>query len=136
MDIGTRDEKALSEEEGTYTNGMCHVMALALNERFGLDIGVILNPGAPGLPKDDFGVVHCFVWVDNERVLDITGIRTLKEMTKSWGLSPRSRRWSVEDYEPHRLHGMCPCTEEELRDADEAFRRVFPDCVLAPSPVM
>lgn len=79
-----------------YTCGLCMFMALALHERYGWPLFVMLIDYGPGSEK---GLAHAFVCSDEGTVVDVLGVKPIEAVMRVWDydeLRRVNRGWLVQ----------------------------------------
>lgn len=123
------------EIEAHYTQGHCHVLAVALRRLTGLPLAALWNPFEWHVEPDENGqggvpeIVHVYVTTADGDVIDIRGERTLEDLRRS----EAGPDWEACPYGPltderlqelvYETGNLCPYDEADVEEALEVIRR-------------
>lgn len=118
-----------------YTQGQCHVFAVAFRRLTGLPLAALWNPFEWHVQPDEDGhggvpeIVHVYVTTPAGTVVDVRGERTLEELRRSeagpdWQVCPFGPLTDERLYElVHDSGNLRPYDEADIADALEVIRR-------------
>lgn len=117
-DVLEEIEQELKDKYETYLHGQCHLLALALHEKFGLPLEYALEYD---IDIDRLALQHAWVRWDDTHIVDIGGLRTIKSVEYDFG--PVENRQTGTVAELINLGGKA--TQDERKAADALAHLIY-----------